>query len=142
MIQASPADLAPVSLNQANRIRANRNPVSLIRVNQIRLAEASRTQAMPVTVIPTVPATRDHPVGVIPARAIRAEAIAANLIVLRVIRPARKITASLSVDSANGKGKKSLGCSTTIVPSDSFPFLRISSFQSGALMVASVLFHY
>lgn len=87
-----------MSLTQANRIRANRSLVSLNRVNQIRLAEASRTQAMPVTVIPIAPATRDHPAGVIPARAIRAVAIAADLIVLRVNRPARKATADRRVN--------------------------------------------
>ena len=101
MIQANPvvpADQAPVNLTQANRIRANRNPVSLNRVNRIRRAEVSRTRAMPATVIPTVPATRDHPVGVILARAIRVVAIAANLIVLRVNRPARKATANRRVN--------------------------------------------
>jgi hypothetical protein len=86
-----------VSLTQANRSRANRIPVSLNRANQIRLAEASRTQAMPVTVIPIAPATRDRLAGVIPARAIRAVAIAADLIVLRVNRPARKATANRKV---------------------------------------------
>jgi hypothetical protein len=87
-----------VNLTQANRIRANRNPVSLNRVNRIRRAEVSRTRATPATVIPTVPATRDHPVGVILARAIRVVAIAANLIVLRVSRPARKATANRRVN--------------------------------------------
>ncbi len=101
MIQANPVvpvDQAPVSLTQANPIRANQIPVSLNRANQIRLAEASRTQAMPVTVIPIAPATRDRPAGVIPARAIRAVAIAADLIVLRVNRPARKAIANRRVN--------------------------------------------
>jgi hypothetical protein len=87
-----------VNLTQANRIRANRNPVSLNRVNRIRRAEANRTQAMPATAIPTAPATRDHPVAVIPARAIRAVATAANPIVRKVNRPARKATANRKVN--------------------------------------------
>jgi len=53
---------------------------------------------MPVTVIPTAPATRDHPVGVTPARAIRAVARAVNPIVLRVNRPVRKATANPRVN--------------------------------------------
>ncbi len=87
-----------MSLTQANRIRANRSPVSQNRVNRIRREEVSRTQAMPATVIRTAPATRDHPVGVIPVRATRAVALAANLIVLRVNRPARKATANRRVN--------------------------------------------
>ena len=87
-----------MSLTQANPTRANRIPVSLNRANQIRLAEASRTQAMPVTVIPTAVATRDHPAGVIPARAIRAVAIAADLIVRIVNQPARKAKANRRVN--------------------------------------------
>lgn len=101
MIQANravPADLAPVSLNQANPIRANRIPVSLNRANQIRLAEASRTQAMPATVIRTAPATQPHPVAVLPARAIRVVVIVVNPTVLRVNRPVRKATANRRVN--------------------------------------------
>ncbi len=101
MIQANPVvpvDQAPVSLTQANRIRANRIPVSLNRVNRIRRAEAIRTQAMPATVIPTAPATQPHPVAVTPARAIRAVAKAVNPIVRRVNRPARKATANRRVN--------------------------------------------
>lgn len=96
--QAVPADLDPVSLNQANRIRANRIPVSLNRVNRIRLAEVSRTQAIPVTVIPTAPATRDHPVAVTPARAIRVVATVVNPTVRIVNQPARKATANRKVN--------------------------------------------
>jgi hypothetical protein len=81
-----------VSLNQANRI-----PVSLNRVNRIRLAEVSRTQAIPVTVIPTAPATRDHPVAVTPARAIRVVATVVNPTVRIVNQPARKATANRKV---------------------------------------------
>jgi len=87
-----------VSLIQANRSRANRSQVSLIRVNRIRRAEAIRTQAMPATVIRTAPATRPHPVGVTPVRAIRAVARAVNPIVLRVNRPVRKATANRRVN--------------------------------------------
>jgi hypothetical protein len=101
VIQANPVvpvDQAPVSLTQANRIRANRIPVSLNRVNRIRRAEASRTQAIPVTVIPTVPATRDHPVAVTPARAIRVVAVVVNPTVRIVNQPARKATANRKVN--------------------------------------------
>jgi hypothetical protein len=87
-----------VNLTQANRIRANRNPVSLNRVNRIRRAEVSRTRAMPATVIPTVPATRDHPAGVTPARAIRVVATVVNPTVRIVNQPARKATASRRVN--------------------------------------------
>ncbi len=87
-----------MSLTQANRIRANQIPVSLNRVNRIRRAEVSRTQAMPATVIPTAPATQPHPVAVTPARAIRAVAKAVIPIVRRVNRPARKATANRRVN--------------------------------------------
>lgn len=87
-----------MSLTQANRIRANRIPVSLNRVNRIRREEVSRTQAMPATVIPTAPATQPHPVAVTPARAIRAVAKAVNPIVRKVNRPVRKATANRRVN--------------------------------------------
>ena len=101
MIQANPvvlADQAPVNLTQANRIRATRIPVSLNRVNRIRLAEASRTQAMPAIAVPTAPATRDHPVAVTPARAIRVVATVVNPTVRIVNQPARKATANRKVN--------------------------------------------
>ncbi len=59
--------------------------------------EAIRTQAMPAIVIRTAPATQPHPVTATPARAIRAIAIVADLIVLKVNRPARKATANRRV---------------------------------------------
>ena len=87
-----------MSLTQANQIRANRIPVSLNRVNRIRLAEAVRTQAMPVTVIPTAPATQPHPVAVLPARAIRVVATVVNPTVRIVNQPARKAKANRRVN--------------------------------------------
>ena len=101
MIQANRAVLAdqsPVSLTQANQIRANRIPVSLNRVNRIRRAEAIRTQAMPATVIHTAPATQPHPVAVLPARAIRVVATVVNPTVRIVNQPARKATANRRVN--------------------------------------------
>lgn len=101
MIQANPVvpvDQAPVSLTQANPIRANRIPVSLNRVNRIRRAEASRTQAMPATVIRTAPATQPHPVAVTPARAIQVVATVVNPTVRIVNQPARKATANRRVN--------------------------------------------
>ena len=95
---AVPADQAPVSLTQANPIRANRNPVSLNRVNRIRRVEAIRTQAMPATVIRTAPATQPHPVAVTPARAIRVVATVVNPTVRIVNQPARKATANRRVN--------------------------------------------
>ena len=86
-----------MNLTQANRIRATRIPVSLNRVNRIRLAEASRTQAMPAIAVPTAPATRDHPVAVTPARAIRVVATVVNPTVRIVNQPARKATANRKV---------------------------------------------
>lgn len=95
---AVPADQAPVSLTQANRIRANRIPVSLNRANQIRLAEASRTQAMPAIAVPIAPPTQDRPVAVLPARAIRVVATAVNPTVRIVNQPARKAKANRRVN--------------------------------------------
>ena len=86
-----------MSLTQANQIRANRIPVSLNRVNRIRRAEAIRTQAMPAIAVPTAPATRDHPVAVLPAKAIRVVATVVNPTVRRVNRLARKATANRRV---------------------------------------------
>ena len=87
-----------MNLTQANRIRANRNPVSLNRVNRIRRAEAIRTQAMPATVIRTAPATQPHPVAVTPARAIRVVATVVNPTVRIVNQPVRKATANRKVN--------------------------------------------
>ncbi len=101
MIQANPvvpANQAPVSLTQANRIRANRIPVSLNRVNRIRRAEAIRTQAMPATVIRTAPATQPHLVAALPARAIQVVATVVNPTVRIVNRPVRKATANRRVN--------------------------------------------
>lgn len=92
------ADQAPVSLTQANQIRANRIPVSLNRVNRIRRAEAIRTQAMPATDIRTAPATQPHPVAVLPARAIRVVATVVNPTVRIVNQPARKAKANRRVN--------------------------------------------
>ena len=77
-----------MSLAQANQIRANR----------IRPAEAIRTQAMPATVIRTAPATQPHPVAATPAKATRAIAIVADLIVLRVNGQVPKATANRRVN--------------------------------------------
>jgi hypothetical protein len=101
VIQANPvvpANQAPVSLTQANRIRANRIPVSLNRVNRIRRAEAIRTQAMPATVIRTAPATQPHLVAALPARAIQVVATVVNPTVRIVNRPVRKATANRRVN--------------------------------------------
>lgn len=101
MIQANPvvpANQVPVSLTQANQVRANRSPVSLNRVNRIRRVEAIRTQAMPATVIPIAPATQPHPAAVLPARAIRVVATAVNPIVLKVNQLVRKATVSRKVN--------------------------------------------
>lgn len=87
-----------MSLAQANRSPANRIPVSLNRANRIRLAEASRTQAMPAIAVPTAVATRDHPVAVTPARAIRVVAVVVNPTVRIANQPARKAKANRRVN--------------------------------------------